>query len=79
MFGRTKVHDIELKETVDKAQFVKIMRQWLDALESNEEVELNIKGQECLIPANVANNAKLKVEYEISKGEYELELTMKWT
>lgn len=69
---------MELKELCTKEQFVKTLRKWADAIDKRQEMKVVVRGKENTIPPGVADQAKLEVEYEINKGEYEFEMTMKW-
>jgi amphi-Trp domain-containing protein len=70
--------DMELKETVDRSRFIDLLRNIQTSLEGGQEFEVMVDNQTYTIPADVADRCKFRVEYEIDKGEYELELTMKW-
>ena len=70
--------DMELKEKVNREQFIQLMRQWMEAAQGKREFDVMVKGQSCKIPADAMEKAKLEVEYEIDDGEYELQFTMKW-
>jgi amphi-Trp domain-containing protein len=73
-----EVKDIEVKEKMSPDQFKQMLRQWVEALDNNQEFTVSLKGHEYTVPGGAINHAKLEVEYEIDKGEYELEFTMKW-
>jgi len=70
--------DLELKETIDRSRFVELLRGLQTAIEGSQEFEVVVDGQTYTIPADVAERSRFRVEYEIDKGEYEFELTMKW-
>jgi amphi-Trp domain-containing protein len=72
------VQDLEQKEVIDQAAFVELLRGLQLAIERNQEFEVTVAGQHHVIPADVASRSRFRVEYEIDKGEYEFELTMKW-
>lgn len=72
------IQDLEQKEVIDRDQFVKLLRGLQLAIERNQEFEVTVNGQPHVIPADVAERSRFRVEYEIDKGEYEFELTMKW-
>lgn len=78
MFEKSKENDLELKESCDKRQFVDLMREWLQAIDRNQDFEVKVKGQLCRIPADAMEKGRFRIEYEIDKGEYEFELTLKW-
>ncbi|HXH32735.1 MAG TPA: hypothetical protein VNJ01_18190 [Bacteriovoracaceae bacterium] len=68
----------ELKEYIKPDQVKVILREWLNALEEDRDLEVTIKGENCRIPKEALLVGKTKAEYEIKKGEYELELELKW-
>jgi hypothetical protein len=73
-----QLQEIELKEKLGLDQFTQMMRQCLEAIEGDEDMTLTVAGRPCNIPAGFAQKAKLEVEYELKKGEYELEFTIKY-
>lgn len=70
--------NIELKETYDRNRFLQLLQGWAQAIEQQREFEFIIDGETRVIPANAVDTGKLRVEYEIEKGEHEFELTLKW-
>jgi amphi-Trp domain-containing protein len=70
--------DIEQKELLDRQRFVEMLREWVNALERNEDFNVSVAGNQYTIPANAVDIGRCRVEYEIDKGEYEFELTVKW-
>ncbi len=68
----------ELKELIQPDQVKLILREWLAALEEGRDLEVMIKGENCRIPKEALSFGRTKAEYEIKKGEYELELELKW-
>lgn len=68
----------EYKEQIQADQVKVILREWLNALEENRDLELMIKGETCRIPKEALVMGRTKAEYEFKKGEYELELELKW-
>jgi hypothetical protein len=75
MLGSKKV---EHKQTLDSRQFVTVMRDWLNAIERQQDFSLPVAGNPCVVPASAMENGHFRVEYEIDKGEHEFELTLKW-
>lgn len=73
-----KTDKMELKEKVNQERFTEVLRQVLDAAQNGQDTELMVNGETCTIPGDAFSKAKLEVEYEIDKGEYELEFSMKW-
>lgn len=70
--------DIEKKELLDRTRFVEMLREWVNALERNEDFNVTVAGNSYVIPANAADIGRCRVEYEIDEGEHEFELTVKW-
>jgi hypothetical protein len=70
--------EMELKEKLDRKQFTNLLRDWLEAMEGDDDLEVSVNGEVQFIPAEAFSKGWYRVEYEIDKGEYELELTLKW-
>lgn len=68
----------ECKEYIEPRQVQAVLNDWLQALMGNSDLQVSVKGQNFTIPSHVLQNTKVKFEYEIKNGEYELELEMKW-
>ena len=68
----------ELKDNIGPDQVKVILREWLNALEENRDFEVNIKGENCRIPKEALVKGITKAEFEFKRGEYELELELKW-
>ena len=68
----------EYKEEVGTDQVKVILREWLNALEENRDLEVTIKGQSCRVPKEALMRGRTKAEFECKKGEFELELELKW-
>ena len=68
----------ELKEYIGPDQVKVILREWLNALEENRDLTLTIRGQSCHVPKEAFLRGRTKAEFEFKKGEYELELELKW-
>lgn len=68
----------ELKEYIESNQVKDVLRQWLNALEEDTDLEINVKGRDCTISKEALRAIKVKLEYEIKNGEYEFEMQMKW-
>lgn len=66
------------KETINPQKLAEILRQWADALETNEDLHLSISNQEVNISKDTFQLARIEAEYELKNGEYELEIEMKW-
>jgi hypothetical protein len=74
----SSVKEIEQKEWLDRARFTEVLREWLGALDRNEDFSLVVNGQSFDIPAAACEAGKFRLEYEIDEGEHEFELTLKW-
>ena len=72
------VKDIEQKEWLDRARFVEVLRGWLEAMDRNQDFNVQVGGNDFVIPANAAEAGRFRLEYEIDEGEHEFELTLKW-
>lgn len=68
----------EFKENIKPDQVKTLLREWLTALEENRDLEVSIKGEKCRIPKEALLQGTTKAEYEFKKGEYELEIELKW-
>lgn len=68
----------ERKEYLDRKAFTEMVRNFLTALERDEDLEVGVKGQNYKVPRSAFQNGKFRSEYEVKKGEYEFELTLKW-
>ena len=68
----------EYKEEVGTDQVKVILREWLNALEENRDLEVTIKEQSCRVPKEALTRGRTKAEFEFKKGEFELELELKW-
>jgi amphi-Trp domain-containing protein len=76
--AENSVQDLEEKEVIDQAHFVNLLRGLQLAIERGQDFEITVGGNRHVIPADAAERSRFRVEYEIDKGEYEFELTMKW-
>lgn len=68
----------ELKENLKPDQIKSLLREWLNALEENRDLEVMIKGENCRVPKEALLQGRTQAEFECKKGEYELELELKW-
>ena len=68
----------EYKEEVGTDQVKVILREWLNALEENRDLNVTIKGKSCRVPKEALLLGRTKAEFEFKKGEFELELELKW-
>lgn len=72
--AKSKGRERDVERTVSRATFVKTLRRLADALEENENVSIQIKGERLRIP----READLSIEHEREGGTEELELQLKW-
>jgi hypothetical protein len=68
----------ELKENFNTGQVKTLLREWLNALEENRDLEVEIKGQKCRVPKEALLRGRTEAEFECNQGEYELEIELKW-
>lgn len=68
---------IEISESFTKRDFVRILRELAEALESSQSFAIYLKEQVISIPST----GEMKIEYELKgdKGEVDLELSWKAT
>lgn len=69
---------IERKEYVDRIAFTEMLRDFLEALENDEDLQVEVKGENYTVPRTAFENGRFRSEYEVKKGEFEYELTLKW-
>jgi amphi-Trp domain-containing protein len=72
------IQDLEQKETIDRNEFLNLLRNLQHALENHKPLEITLGGHHYFLPEDVGERSRFRVEYEIERGEYEFELTMKW-
>ena len=65
--------DVERRCTPE--EFVATLRRLADSIESGERFRIQVKNQRFTIPKEV----ELSIEHEVSDGETELELQLKWS
>lgn len=68
----------EVKDYIGADQLKIILREWLNALDNNRDLEVFIKGENCRVPKDAFLYGKTKAEFEFKKGEYEFEIELKW-
>jgi hypothetical protein len=68
----------ELKEVIKPDQVKVFLREWLNALEENRDLEVEIKGKKCRVPKEALIRGRTEAEFECKNGEYELEIELKW-
>jgi predicted PolB exonuclease-like 3'-5' exonuclease len=69
---------LEKKEYLDRETFTEMVRNFLTALENDKDLQVEVKGENYQVPRSAFENGKFRSEYEVKKGEYEYELTLKW-
>lgn len=67
--------DRDVERSVSKDEFIATLRRIADALESSDQVRIQVVGKRFSIPAN----ATFSIEHEVQGGETELELQARWT
>ena len=67
--------DRDAERSCSKEEFIATLRRIADALESGEQVRIQVVGKRFSIPAN----ATFSIEHEVEGGEAELELQARWT
>jgi hypothetical protein len=70
--------NFKFKEDVGPEEVKIILREWLNALEEDRDLQLKIKGESFTVPKLALVRGRTQAEYEFKKGEYELELELKW-
>ena len=68
----------ERKEYLDRQKFTEMVRNFLTALESDQDLQVEVKGENYKVPRSAFESGRFRSEYEVKKGEYEFELTLKW-
>ncbi len=69
---KRKVIDIE--KVYPKAEFVKKLRRFADAIEADRKFSIQIAGEKIHVP----RNAVINIEHEKGKREEEVEFQIKW-
>lgn len=64
----------DLEKNKSKKYFVNTLRRIADAIESGENIKIQILNNKIKVPYY----AETSIEYESSKGKHELELQLKW-
>ena len=69
---KRKTRDIE--KAYSKAEFIKKIRRFADALEAGKKFSIQIAGEKISVP----KNAIINIEHEREKGAEEIEFQIKW-
>lgn len=64
----------DLEKTYPRKDFIKKLRRFAKALESNKPFIISVAGNKLRIP----KDALVNIEYEKEKGQAELEFQIKW-
>lgn len=67
--------DRDVERNVNRDQFVATLRRVADCLEGDESVRIQVVGKRFRVPTD----ADLSIEHEVSDGEAELELQLRWS
>lgn len=67
--------DRDIEKNVPVAQFVDTLRRLADSLEAGESFRIQVQNARFTVPAD----AEIVIEHEVSDGEEELALELKWT
>ena len=67
--------DRDIEKTYSNAEFVEKLRRLADAIEKDEQFEIQIAGERIYVPVR----AKYTIEHEREDGEEEVEFQIKWS
>lgn len=67
--------DRDVERDCTPNQFVEVLRRLADGIEAGESFRIQVVNKRFTVPAGAA----LSIEHEVSDGEEELELQLKWT
>lgn len=73
-----QAHEVEVKQILDRQQLTQLLHQWLDSLEAERDFKVVINNETYVVPTDAPIIGETEVEYEIDKGEFEFQLTLKW-
>lgn len=65
---------IDIEKVYSKAEFIKKLRRFADALEAEKKFFIQIAGEKISVP----KNAVVNIEHEREKGAEEIEFQIKW-
>lgn len=69
---------IEDKEQINPERLKVLLKDWLNALENENDLELEVNGSKKRIPFIAFSQGRLKLEVEWKRGENEFEIELKW-
>ena len=55
-----------------------VLQRWLNAIENNEDFEIQVEGEKRKIPYKAMKEGWVNVEVESKHGENEFEIELKW-
>jgi hypothetical protein len=76
--AQSKTEKKKYKERLNPEQLRSMLQQWIDAIDNQQDLEVKIRGQDCVIPQSALASGRIEAEFEFKKGEYEFEIEMKW-
>jgi hypothetical protein len=75
---QSKAEKKKYKEKLNPEQLRSMLQQWIDAIDNQQDLEVKIRGEDCLIPQSALESGRIEAEFELKKGEYEFEIELKW-
>jgi hypothetical protein len=73
-----KMEKKKYKEKLNPEQLRSMLQQWIEAIDNQQDLEVKIRGEDCLIPQSALQSGRIEAEFELKKGEYEFEIELKW-
>ena len=67
-----------VEEKMQTDQLKGILQRWLNAIENNEDFEIQVDGEKRKIPYKAMKEGWVNVEVESKYGENEFEIELKW-
>ena len=67
--------DRDIEKTYPKSEFVAKLRRLADAIENDEQFEIQIAGERIYVPVRAVYN----IEHEREDGDEEIEFQIKWS
>ena len=69
---------VKVKEKMQTDQLKGVLQRWLNAIENNEDFEIQVEGEKRKIPCKAMKEGWVNVEVESKHGENEFEIELKW-
>lgn len=73
-FIKTKKASRDIEKAYSKAEFIKKLRRFADALESRKGISIQVAGEKISVP----KDAVINIEHERGRKEEEIEFQIKW-